>query len=141
MNKLYVVSTLFLLSTGVISCGGGGGSSGGVETVDGAQWKINAAVSSDGCSERISPVTQTFTINQSGSQVVVDTSIVSMSGTTTDDGFVAGFAEANGDCSRSYEIQFSNMSSSIADVKLNSSSECLSQTCQNEWSGTATKIN
>lgn len=120
-------------------CGGGGGGSsdgsGGV--TGGGTWKVEASVTSDTCGERISNVTQNFTIDGN----LVDTGIVTLTGIDQGNGLTVGFSEANGDCQRTYEATFSDLSSSPSPVTMTSKSACASVTCESAWTGTATQTN
>lgn len=110
----------------------GGGNLGGA-------WKATAAVAQDGCGERISPVTQTFSVNDLGSSVEVNTGILTLSAPLEGDGFTLGFQESNGECNRSYTAKFSQMSSGTASVNFSVLSTCNGRTCEDKWSGTATR--
>lgn len=128
-----------------VNLGGGDNSGGGSDTphevIGGSTWKVEAGVSSDTCGERISDVTQNFDVVVDGGIATVDTSITTISGPATGSGFTVGFEESNGDCQRSYEAEFSSMSSSTADVSLTSRSNCGGATCESHWLGSATRVN
>ena len=117
-----------------------GGGSGGGESGAGV-WDVRAAVATDGCGERISDVRQTFTINDDGNDVVVDTDLVTINAVKEGAGFIAGFEESNGNCNRSYEVIFSEIGATTANVQLIAKANCSGQVCQNKWTGTATKTN
>jgi hypothetical protein len=128
------------------ACSGGGGGSSSTSsgsgastistTLNGAQWQALAAITKNGCGERISSVRQIFAIDGD----LVNTGIVTVPLTSTAEGFSFGFDEANGGCSRSYLGEFSNVSSGTANVKFTSTSSCNGRVCENEWVGTATQV-
>ena len=143
-QKTFLLTLLLVSLNFVVACssggGGGDGSSGG--SSEGAVWNVQAAVTQDGCGERIAPVTQQFTVSESGDSVVVDTSLISVTGSATDSGFLFGFEETNGGCTRSYSGEFSNVGGSTADVTLRSETNCSDGVvCLNLWGGTATRAN
>ncbi len=127
--------SLFLL----FGCGGGGGGSSSSDSgsLSGAQWLAQAAITQDGCGERISAVTQVFRFD--GDQV--DTGIVTIPVTSTSEGMTFGFSDTNGNCVRNYTAEFSSIEGDMANVKFVSASNCGGSTCENQWVGTATKIN
>lgn len=128
---------VLILCSHVLGCGGGGG---GGSSANGGAWDVRAGVVSDSCGERLSAVRQTFNVTISGGDVVIDSSAISLSGTTSGDGFSASFSEANGNCTRRYEAVFSGTSSDAATATLKAVSTCDGNTCSTEWSGTATRI-
>ena len=148
VGKVLFVSVL--VTGALVSCGGGGGGGDGSDlggfdgpvssVVNGPHWLAQAAVSSDSCGERISAVTQEFVVDQGGGSVLVDTGAVVLSGDSSSGGFTVGFSEANGLCQREYVAQFSDMSSSTANVKFTSSTNCGTQICKSEWVGTASRV-
>jgi|GEM_PF-6187048 len=135
-----------ITSTLMLGCGGGGGDSSDGSTdpnppVNGvSHWKISADVSRDGCGERIAEVNQTVTMTQQGDSLSVDTTIVEVGATPTTNGFVFGFEETNGDCTRNYNTQFSYLTDTTADVSITVASNCRGISCQDEWAGTAVKV-
>lgn len=143
--KSHLLVLIFLASFTACSGGGGGGddSGGNPDPVDGsaAQWKVSAEIAQDGCGERIADVNQTFAVSDSGNSVTVNTGVVTVTGTNTDNGFTTGFSETNGTCSRSYTAEFIYTSSTTASVNLVSNSNCAGVICENKWLGTATRTN
>jgi hypothetical protein len=140
MNFKNVTKSAFaILVFGALSaCGGGSGGSGDGGAViggSGDQWLTLANISKNGCGDRITDVRQTFIVGNG----VVNTSLVTIPAVETDSGFDFAFTESNGDCTRTYTAHFTNVSGSTANVELISDSACLTQTCQNTWTGTATK--
>lgn len=136
------LTLVFFSGLTLSSCGGGGGGSGDGSSsgsTSGDTWNVKAYVTSDNCGERISDVQQNFGVSINGSSVTVDTSLVTMPGTKTGDGFTAAFQENNGDCLRTYSVEFSDMSSSTANVALSSASQCASVSCESKWAGQATR--
>ncbi len=115
--------------------GGGGVSSGSTK------WLVNAPVAQDGCGERIANVRQTFDVDISGTSATVDSSIISVTGTTTSSGFKAGYAVGGGDCVTEFTVEFSDVSDTSANVNLEAKTDCEAVGCTNRWSGTATRVN
>ena len=149
MRYLSILATSLLISMATVGCGG---SSGGDSTDDNSstplaedggssKWKISAPVSRDNCGERLAAVNQTISVMNNGDSLTVDTTIVTVNGVKTNDGFTFGFQEANGDCTRRYSTQFTNSTDAAADVHIAVSSSCGSFSCQDEWTGTATRVN
>lgn len=134
----YLSRSLVLLGViGLSACGGGGGGGGsGSGRSESGLFEVSANVTADTCGERISPVTQSFNLGTDG---VIDTGIVKVPVAETGDGFTAGFSEANGDCTRDYLAEFSNVTDSGANVRLVSTTTCGAFQCQSEWIGTATR--
>ena len=145
ISRRYVVALAF---TGLIAsaCGGGGGGDDAEDAVPSspnisAKWAVSAAVSKDGCGERISNVTQNFTFTGTEESGTVNTGLVSIPVGKTETGVSAGFAETNGTCSRSYQADFSDFTETTANVHLVATSNCEGAVCTNEWLGTATRVN
>ena len=148
MIKLINFIALALLIT-VSACGGGGGDysfgpdSGSSDSgangdtsptlSGGSTWKVTAEVAQDGCGERIAAVEQTFTIDGD----VIDTGLITLTGTNTAGAFSAGFSESNGECERSYQIEISDLNASNGDVSLSTQSNCGGTICENKWIGSA----
>lgn len=146
MNKNKSLFIVLLLLASLTACGGGGGGYDSGNTPDGVdssagQWKVSADVTHDGCGDRISDVNQTFAVSDSGGAITVNSGIVTVNGTKTDSGFTSGFSETNGSCNRSYTADFAYTSGTTATVNLVSNSDCGTVVCQNNWAGTATKVN
>lgn len=132
-------------SSSDVNLGGGAGSSdgsssGGGSSLSGSNvWDVRAAVSGDSCGERISDVRQSFAVNSSSGTVSVNSSAITLQGTSTSDGFTASMQESNGKCTRTYTTDFTNMSDNTADVELTAHSDCGANSCESHWTGTATK--
>ena len=129
------------LALAVSSCGGGGGGGDSASPGhSGQQWSVKAFVTSDNCGERISDVQQPFFISGSGNSVVIDTSIVKIPGVSSGSGFSGAFQESNGDCQRTYTVNFSDVGST-ANVELVSQTQCPSVSCESRWNGEGVKVN
>lgn len=141
MNSLAKAALLGLGLIGALtSCSGGGSSDGSPSpgTPSGTtRWLVNANVSGDSCGDRISNVNQFFDVTDNGATVTVDTSLVTLQGANGDGGFAVGFDETNGDCVRSYQASFTNVTSTSADVNLTSTSTCDGLSCGSSWVGQA----
>lgn len=148
MRYMACVAAMLAVSLATSSCGG---SSGGDDSNDQpnppsgdgsiTKWKIAAPVYHNNCGERVATVNQTISVMNNGDSLTVDTTIVTLTGTKTSDGFSFGFQETNGDCTRNYSTQFTNSTDTTADVHIAVSTSCGSFACQDEWKGTATKVN
>lgn len=142
-----VIVAVFSASIFLSGCKGGGNNDDVSEvthasTLEGvSKWKILAQVSRDDCGERIAPVNQTITVNKNSTSMNVDTTIVKVGAVSTEDGFTFGFADSIGNCVRHYDTKFSNLTNTTADVSIAVGSTCDGVSCQNEWTGTATKVN
>ncbi len=156
LSILVLIALFSMLLLAGCSSGGGGGdddtdvpddsgdsdgdSDGGVSNGElTGSWDVSAPVTLDGCGERISNVTQTFEVSDSGGALLVDSHIVEVAGTETGDGFTAGFSETNGSCSRDYQLTFSGVGDTSALVNLSARSNCGGTICENTWAGVATK--
>ena len=148
-SRRLIIFCLGLMLSSTISCSGGGGGDGsgdgnggggsGTDSVD--VWKVEAGVTVDGCRERISDVNQKFTVSRVGDAVAVDDTLLTLSGVTTGDGFTAVADAPSVSCSRHYEVAFSGETDTTATVNLSVKSVCGANTCENRWSGVATKQN
>ena len=144
----YIISIIAI--AGMVSCSGGGssssssnsgGSSSGSSSDKSATWKVVAGVSQDGCGERIADVTQTFTVVDSGEDVVVNTGIADTTAVDNGDGFTSSYSDQSGSCIRNYVAQFTGVTSTSANVALTLTSTCGTSVCENKWLGTATRVN
>lgn len=142
------VAAMLVVSLTATGCGGSSGGDNSVEDStplagDGSisKWKIAAPVFQDNCGERVATVNQTISVMNNGDSLTVDTTIVTVNGTKTSDGFSFGFQETNGDCTRNYSTQFTNSTDTTADVHIAVSTSCGSFACQDEWKGTAARVN
>jgi len=135
-SKLQKAALLIAIS--FLSACGGGSNNGELRAVGGSgeQWHVLANISKNGCGERISNVEQTFTVSSDR----VNTSLSTVPIIPTGSGFDFSYSDTNGDCQRTYSGHFSNISGNTATVELISDSACSTVTCQNTWSGTATKL-
>jgi len=134
-----------------VSLGGGssdGGSSDGgsvdVPSDGGLQgtrsYLVEAPVASDSCGERVSAVNQTFTVSDSGSGVIVDTSLVKVAGTEVNGTISAGFSESNGSCSREYKMNIDDVNSSAPLATLTAKTTCGGTVCSTVWRGSASEV-
>lgn len=145
----FVLSILTVLALSACSSGGGGSDDGDTPSKPSsgnsdnktAKWAVVAGISQDGCGERIDDVTQTFTVTDTGDTLVVNSGLLDVTAGETPTGFVAGFQEANGDCTRAYSAEFSNVTDLTANVSLSTTSTCNAAVCVNKWIGTATRVN
>ncbi len=142
--RSFCALALLLVTT---SCSGGGGGDDSDPIPDVAadetiKWSVQAPVSGDTCGERISPVTQTFTVSRTSGALTVKTGLVTVPATETETGFTFGFDESNGTCVRSYHGEFSNIVgddiSTTAQVVLTASSTCDGRSCSSSWTGIGT---
>ncbi|MBX7138961.1 MAG: hypothetical protein K1X83_13380 [Oligoflexia bacterium] len=139
-SKLFV--SLLLTQLALQSCTSGGGGGGGDASPDvggSTVWHARAAVSHDGCGERIAEVRQTFRVISGAGGVSVDTSMITVPATDNGGTIEFGFDESNGDCSRSYAGSILPVSDTEAEVNLSAISNCNGVVCENNWIGTATK--
>jgi hypothetical protein len=141
----YIKNILFSLVAALIltSCGGGGG--GGTGSFPGGgggdAWLIQAAISQNGCGDRIAPVNQEMIIQTSGATSKVDTSIAIATGTNEGGNIVAGYAEAYSGCTRTHTIDIKGLNGGNPEVFLVSETSCDDgQNCVNNWTGTATRL-
>ena len=131
-----LVGTFAILAAGC-GGGGGGGSSSGGGGVGGTTYRVQAAVQSDSCGERLAPVNQLFTIDGN----TVDTSLVTLTGESVGGGVHTTFTETNGDCTRTYEATLTDISSASLNAELLARTQCGSSTCETRWRGIGTAEN
>jgi len=115
--------------------GSDGGSGSGGTSAGGEAWHVDAVLVSNGCNDRVSPVTQDFTFSSDGSSV--NTTLVDMPVTQNGGTLEATFSESDKGCLREYTATFANISDSVADVQLSAKSTCSTGVCENTWQGTA----
>lgn len=136
MKPVFLLLFLFLFA----GCGSGGSDAGPVtengSVADSTSWEARADVTLDGCRERISAVRQIFSLNGDS----IQTGIIALATTKTATGFSFGFEEANGNCLRNYKGEFSDVSATSATVQFVAISSCDGTVCENQWSGTATRM-
>lgn len=96
---------------------------------------VRAPVSSDSCNERISSVDQQFVVNTGASGATIDTSLVTVPAVVSNDTVTAKFSDTNGECTRTYSIQFDAVSGSTTTATLAFESTCGSRTCKSTWEG------
>ena len=102
------------------------------------KWLAQAAVTKDGCGERIAPVQQTLTLGDSASGLVVDTGLVVMPAQQEGDRISFSFQEQSGECVRTYGGELNTATQA---VEFSSLSNCGGSACENTWAGTATPEN
>ena len=143
MAQTKILRLLSVLSVSALcACGGGGGgddttsgTGGASGDVSGSQWVVDASITKDGCGERISSVHQIFTINGD----TVDTSLRSVPAQSSGDTVTFEYQTASGTCNRTFHGELTGLSGSTGNVTLTKTATCDGQTCENSWSGTATR--